>query len=194
MASLAVAALLALPAFAQEGDAPAAAPEAEVADAPREPETLDELFEALRIAPDGQHDRIALRIERAMSRSGSQTIDYLLKRGRDAIEAQDPEAAIDHLSAAIDHAPQFAQPYVERAAAFFAAGRPGLALYDLRRALVLEPRHFDAMIGIGFILADLDEPETALEALRAAQGFHPAIPEVNDMIDSLEAELEGTPL
>ena len=196
VASLAITAFLTLPGFAQDAEPEAAPAEAEdeVAEAPREPETVDELLEALRVAPEGQHDRIALRLERLWSRSGSQTVDYLLKRGRDALEEEDAEAAIDHLSAAIDHAPDFVQPYVARAEAFFVAGRPGQALYDLRRALALEPRHFDAMIGIGFILADLGETEPALGALREAQALHPAIEEVNDLIEALEAELDGTPL
>ena len=196
VASLAITAFLTLPGFAQDAEPEAAPAEAEdeVAEAPREPETVDELLEALRVAPEGQHDRIALRLERLWSRSGSQTVDYLLKRGRDALEEEDAEAAIDHLSAAIDHAPDFVQPYVARAEAFFVAGRSGQALYDLRRALALEPRHFDAMIGIGFILADLGETEPALGALRQAQALHPAIEEVNDLIEALEAELDGTPL
>ncbi|PRY94752.1 Tetratricopeptide repeat-containing protein [Hasllibacter halocynthiae] len=209
VASLALAAALAVaaaapggPATAQDalpetlphaspGGAPAAAPERP---APRVPETAEELLEALRIAPEGQHDRIAQRIERLWSRSGSQSVDYLLKRGRDALEDQDPEAAIDHLSAAIDHAPDFAQPYVDRAEAYYLAGRPGLALYDLRRAIELEPRHYDALAGMGLVLSELDEPEIALEALRGALAIHPAYPDVEALIEMIEAELQGTPI
>lgn len=179
------------PPAAAPGTSPQVAGDAPV---PRGPETAEELLEALRLAPEGQHDRIALRLERLWSRSGSQTVDYLLKRGRDALEDQDAEAAIDHLSAAIDHAPDFVQPYVERAEAFYAAGRPGMALQDLRVALALEPRHFDALAGLGFVLSELEEPEAALEALRAALAIHPAYPDVDVLIEMIEAELEGTPL
>ncbi len=155
------------------------------------PEDLGGLLGALS-APEADHERIARRVTALWSRSGSEAMDYLLRRGRDAMEEGDWDAAIEHLTALIDHAPEFAEGYNARAQAYFRSGRTGPALADLQRALVLEPRHFEALAGLGFVMLELDARESALMALRAAAAIHPAIPEVNDAIERLERDLEGT--
>ncbi|WP_440227336.1 hypothetical protein, partial [Escherichia coli] len=81
------------------------------------------------------------------SQSGSPAVDLLLRRGQDALEAGAPEVAVEHFTAAIDHAPAFAEGYAGRAAAYYLTGRVGPAIDDLRAALVLEPRHIAALQG-----------------------------------------------
>jgi len=83
--------------------------------------------------------------------SGSPARDLLLQRGKDALEDGDAEAALDHFSALIDHAPDFAAGYNGRATAYFLLGLYGPSLNDLRQTLVLEPRHFGAMRGLAVI-------------------------------------------
>ena len=60
-----------------------------------------------------QNEAQAQRIEKALfmewSKSGSAAMDLLLKRGRDALEINDTGAAIEHLTALTDHAPEFAE-------------------------------------------------------------------------------------
>lgn len=143
-------------------------------------------------APEADHERIARRVRALWSRSGSEAMDYLLRRGRDAMEAGDWEAAIEHLTALTDHAPDFAEGWHARAQAYFRSGRTGPALADIRRTLALEPRQFEALAGLGFVLIEMDERESALTALRAAASIHPAIPQVNEAIERLERDLDGT--
>lgn len=154
------------------------------------PVDLDGLLAELA-EPEADHDRIARRVTGLWSRSGSDSMDYLLRRGRDAMEAGDWEAAIDHLTALTDHAPGFAEGYNARAQAYFRSGRTGPALADIERTLALEPRHFEALAGLGFVMIELDDRRSALTALRAAAAIHPAIPEVNDAIERLEEDLGG---
>lgn len=156
-------------------------------------ESLDELFEELA-RPGADHDRVADRIGDLWSRSGSASADLLLRRGRDALEAGDVEAAIDHLSALVDHAPDFAEAYSARATAFYAQGRAGEALADLVRALELEPRHFGALAGLGFVLEDLGHEQDALKAYKAAAALHPGIDMVNEAVERLEFTLGGRTL
>ena len=172
--ALTVAASSAAP--AQDGDAP-----------PGLDALLGELAE-----PEADHARVARRVTGLWSRSGSEAMDYLLRRGRDAMEDGDWEAAIDHLTALTDHAPDFAEGYNARAQAYFRSGRTGPALADIERTLALEPRHFEALAGLGFVMIELGDLEAALIALRSAAAIHPAIPEVNDAIERLERDLEGT--
>lgn len=157
------------------------------------PADLDALFEELA-RPEADHDRVADRIGAAWSRSGSATADLLLRRGRDALEEGDHEAAIDHLTALTDHAPGFAEGYNARATAYYGAGRVGEALSDIVRTLEMEPRHFGALAGLGFVMEDLGHERDALRAFRAADAIHPEMPAVNDAIERLEHDLDGETL
>ena len=139
--------------------------------------------------PGWQQIEEQLRLE--WSRSGSPSMDLLLQRGRKAIEEEDFEAAIEHLTALVDHAPDFAEGWNLRATAFFRAERFGLALEDIRRALALNPDHFAAMTGLGIILENLGQETDALEVFRRAATINPHREDVNEAIDRLERELEG---
>ena len=180
-----VAALLAAACLAAPAAIPAAAQDA--------PPDLDELFEELA-RPGADHERTADRIAETWSRSGSASADLLLRRGREALEAGDAEAAVEHLTALTDHAPDFAEGWSARATALYAAGRAGEALADLARALELEPRHFGALAGLGFVMEDMGLEGDALRAYRAAAALHPGIEMVNDAIDRLERDAEGEAL
>ena len=112
-------------------------------------ETLDEMFEALAVAGPEEAQRIEDRIVTAWSKSGSASMDLLLQRGSDALDAGEYQAAVEHFTAAIDHSPDFAEAYHGRATAYYLLDYYGPALDDLRQALVLEPRHFGALRGFG---------------------------------------------
>lgn len=154
---------------------------------------LEGLFEELA-RPDADHEAAADRIADLWSRSGSASADLLLRRGREAIEAGDHQAAIEHLTALTDHAPGFAEGWSARATAFYAAGRTGESLADILRTLEIEPRHFGALAGLGFIMEDLGYERDALRAYRAAAALHPEIEMVNDAIEHLERTIEGEAL
>src|SRR5690606_20357435 len=121
---------------------------------------LDELFTQLAEAdsPDAG-DRVARAIVDRWSRSGSAAIDLLLQRGLQALGSGNPQAAIDHMTALIDHAPDVAQAYQLRATAYYQLGYQGPAIADLGLALELEPRHFIAMTGLATLLDQLGNPE-----------------------------------
>ncbi|MBW0156563.1 tetratricopeptide repeat protein [Sedimentimonas flavescens] len=133
-------------------------------------------------------------IERAWSRSGSPAMDLLLKRGTEALDAGDLDAAIEHLTALTDHAPDFPEGWNARATAFFVAGRYGPALSDIAQTLRLEPRHWGALNGLGMILDDMEQPERALAAYRASFALNPHQQDVKDAIDMLEKALAGVAL
>ncbi len=121
------------------------------------------LFERLQAASPEQTPELAAEIRAAWSRSGSAAIDLLVERGREALGAGDRQAAIEHLTAALDHAPGFAEAHVLRANAYYLAGLTGPAIDDLRRALDSEPRHFGALQGFAALLEEIGRPEDARE-------------------------------
>ena len=155
---------------------------------------LDDLFGALKSAEGADAERIAEKITDEWARSGSPAMDILLERGNAALESGNDRVAIEHLSAAIDHAPGFAEAYHLRATAFFKQRRLGLALEDLRMALALNPRHFGAMTGLAVILEDFERPERALGAWREVQQLFPAHPEADRAVLRLERQVEGRTL
>lgn len=140
---------------------------------------LDALFAQLREASPETTPQLAEKIRQEMGKSGSAAMDLLRQRGEDALGGDSGEA-IGHLTALIDHAPDFAPGYALRAEAYFAAELWGPAIADLERALALEPRHFDAMISLAFLLETLERPEAALAVWDRVEALMPAAPEINE--------------
>ncbi|MEL7151803.1 MAG: tetratricopeptide repeat protein [Pseudomonadota bacterium] len=159
-----------------------------------EPTELEALMEGLKTADSSAAMQIEQRIFEIWSQSGSPSMDLLLTRGRDALEAGDIVLAVRHFTALIDHAPGFAEGYNGRATAYFQAGRYGLSLEDIRRTLELNPQHFSAMTGLALILEQLDNPEAALDAWREVEKFSPNREGLQDAITRLESEVEGAAL
>jgi len=121
-------------------------------------------------------------------------MDLLLKRGRDALEAGDTKAAIEHLTALTDHAPDFAEGWHTRATAYFEAGLYGPALADLERALRLNPNNYNAIMGLAVILETFEQPKLAYEAYLQAQAIHPYHEGVGKALARLKPEIEGETL
>ena len=149
---------------------------------------IDALLERLATPELAEWESIERQLGRLWSQSGSPAMDLLLKRGRDALEAQEFEAAIDHLTALTDHAPEFAEGWNARATAFFANDQYGPALADVERVLALEPRHFNALQGLGLIMQELGQSDLALRAFEMAAAIHPNDPDLKQMLERLDAE------
>ncbi len=157
-------------------------------------ERLDELYDALQTADPAEAARLEREIELESSRSGSATMDLLFKRGRDALEAGRINDAIGHLTALTDHAPDFAEGFFYRAMAFLQDDRYGLALGDIEQVLALNPRHFDAIGALGYILHELDRPEMAYEAYQRVLDIHPHHKQVGAALERLKPALNGKDL
>ncbi len=155
---------------------------------------LDDLFDNLRTVGPEAAEAIESRIWREWSKSGSASVDFLLDRGREALENDNPGLAIEHFTAVIDHAPDFAEAYNMRATAYFQQNLYGPSLDDIRMALSLNPRHFAAMSGLGLILEELGYPQDALAAWREVISIHPHQAGAKEAVERLERAVEGTAL
>jgi len=150
---------------------------------------VDELLDRLRQPDTGDWKAVEQAIWQEWSRSGSPTADLLLERGREALKEDEVRAAVEHFTALVDHAPDFAEAYNARATAYFEAGLYGPALADLRRTLALNPRHFGAMTGLAVILEQLGQRREALSVYRAVAAIHPHHPDIRDGLERLERQL-----
>ncbi|QGX98980.1 tetratricopeptide repeat protein [Roseovarius faecimaris] len=155
---------------------------------------LDELFTRLKEADAGAARRIAAEIELEMSKSGSASMDLLYKRGRDALEAGNIDVAIEHLTALTDHAPDFAQGYYLRAVAYYRAELFGPSFADLERALILNPRHYEAIGLLGYLMEEMNQPELAHDAYLRALELHPHHEDIQMGLDRLGPTMGGEPL
>ena len=156
--------------------------------------TLDDLFGRLKDADEASAGRIEREIWSEWSKSGSPAMDLLLKRGRDAMAMGDTKLAIEHFTALIDHAPDFAEGYNARATAYFQAGEFGPSVADIAQVLRLNPRHFGALAGFGMILEETGRDAQAMEVYRSALAVHPHLEGVLDAIARLEAKTAGQDL
>ena len=178
-----VAAILILLAFFSEGQAQ----EADLTDE-------SELLEALAQADEAQALRLDRQLQALWSKSGSASADLLLKRGRDALEEDDTRAAIEHLTALTDHAPEFAQGWAERARTFYALDLYGPAISDLEHVLALNPQHFDAIMGLAVMLDQMGRAEDAYEAYLQVKAIHPHQAGLTEALERLAPQVRGKSL
>ena len=152
---------------------------------------LDELFAKLHDADPAQAGRLERQIWREWSKSGSAAMDLLLERGRDAMNDGDIAAAIEHFTALIDHAPDFAEGWNGRATAYFQDGQFGPSVADIAHVLALNPRHFGAMTGFARILEETEQPERALQVYQSALAIHPNLSGVREAVERLQTKAAG---
>ncbi|MFV0243914.1 MAG: tetratricopeptide repeat protein [Qingshengfaniella sp.] len=153
---------------------------------------LETLLDQLRAPALQNWEEVENRIWAEWAQSGSPAMDLLLVRGRQALAEGNTRLAIAHLTALTDHAPEFAEGYNARATAYFRAGLYGPSLRDIEATLALNPQHFGALAGLGLILEELNQPQEALSAYRAAHAIHPHMPHVREAITRLEGDLAGS--
>ena len=155
---------------------------------------LDELFAKLLTADENAAPTIEQAIWIEWSKSGSPAMDLLLERGRNAMAEGAPDVAIEHLTALIDHAPDFAEGWNARATAYYQTGNFGPSIADIGHVLSLNPRHFGALAGLGSIFEELERPKQALEVYKAALAINPRQVGLQEAVKRLETQLQGQDL
>jgi tetratricopeptide (TPR) repeat protein len=152
---------------------------------------LQTLYAQLQEADINSFSQIEREIYTEWGKTGSAAMDLLVKRGRDALDDGQIDAALDHFSALVDHAPDLAEGYAGRATAYYRLDMYGPALDDLRQVLVLDPQHFTAITGMSVILEELGEVDAALAGYREVLRLHPNQPEMPAGVARIEAMVDG---
>ncbi len=140
----------------------------------------------------------ATRLERELrnkwDKSGSATMDLLLRRGQDAIDRGELRVAMEHLTALVDHAPDFASGWLKRSEVFARMDQFGPAVADLEQALALNPNDYDALYILGTVFEHFRDPKKAYEAYRRAKAIHPHHKEVTTALERLAPIVMGKEL
>ncbi len=193
--AVALPAVFAPTAFAAGDAKPGASASAQIK--PADPEqgrrkVLDELFERLVKAQDATEAKgVSGAIERVWMHSGSDTADLLMNRAMQALQRKDYALCQELLGAIVEIEPQWAEGWNKRATVRYLAGDPMGAMQDVAHVLALEPRHFSALSGMGFILQARGFDARALEAFRKALEINPRHEDIRRLVDKLTLEVEG---
>lgn len=153
---------------------------------------LDALFATLRDETDPD---AAGEVENAILDtwldSESDTVDLLMDWTLQAMARKQYPRALDFLDRIIIMKPDYVEGWNKRATVYFLMDDYGKSIADIGRVLELEPRHFGALSGLGIILRALGEDEQAKAAFRQALALDPHLENVQEELDSLEAETAG---
>lgn len=98
------------------------------------------------------------------------------------------EDAIEQATRLIDHAPNFAEAYNQRAIAQYFLGRFQESAGDCRLALARNPYHVGALAGLAKCLVHLGQRGPAVETLRRAAKLQPYNRDLTDWIAAIEVE------
>lgn len=153
---------------------------------------LDGLFAALKAAPSAQIARqIEKRIEAALAITDSDTLNLLMVRAQTTMHAKEFKTAMELLDSIIQINPRYTEAWARRATLHFAQKDMYRSLADLRVVLAQEPRHYQALAGLGVILQDIGEDKRALEAYRRAIEINPHLENIPEVVRRLKLKVEG---
>lgn len=172
LAALALAFLLAAPAFQPGALAQATPPEDPAAE-------RQWLFEALRTAPTERLGRfVEDQIWRYWLRQAPDRASYeMMQEAMERRSSYDYAGAMEVLDRLKDRAPNWAEVWNQRATVLFHQEKYDRSLRAIARTLELEPKHFGALAGKALVYMRQGRAELAQKALRRAVQIHPWLKE-----------------
>lgn len=158
----------------------------------RRKQRIDDLLTRLAQAKDEtEAEAVTGMLVHLWLQSGSDTADLLMARAMTAIGGKDNKTALVLLDKIVALQPGWAEAWNKRATVRYLEDDDAGSMEDISHVLVLEPRHFGALSGMGYILHRNGEDKAALDVLRRAAAVNPQSPEVKGLIDQLTPEIEG---
>lgn len=156
---------------------------------------VSKLLDELANSKDAKtSDALSRRIQRLWLRSGSDTADLLMSRAAQAIARKEAALAVEITDRIIALRPEWAEAWNKRATAFFLLGDSESAVADIAETLRREPRHYQALAGLGAIFRQAGDEKRALAAFRGALAIHPQYEEIRKLADRLAPDVDGRDL
>ena len=100
--------------------------------------------------------------------------------------------ALAALNSLVDEEKDFAEAWNRRATVHYLLGNYEQSLADIEQTLLLEPRHFGALSGIGLIMLQVGDEEKALHAFEQVLEISPQNMSATNSIRDLEKKLGTT--
>ena len=164
-------------------------------DARQTDERLDGLFARLHVTSNASEAAgIVAMIWGIWTSAEDDELDRLMAIGSAAMNAGRFERALESFNAIIEGDPGFAEGWNKRATLYYLMGRYDESIADVERTLVLEPRHFGALSGMGLIYTELEDAKTALSWFEQAIEVNPYMPGIALRAAYLRKLLGGEPI
>ena len=156
---------------------------------------LENLFTRLAEAksPDDAQ-AISSTIERLWLRSGSDTADLLMGRAMSAVNKKDYQSATKVLDKVVELEPGWAEGWNKRATVRYLENDDEGSVSDIAHVLALEPRHFGALTGLGFILQRNGNDKRALQVFRRVLEVSPQLGNIRKIVEKMIPDVEGREL
>ena len=121
----------------------------------------------------------------------SPTLELLMNRVIMRMGNQEYGEALRLLDAIVTISPEYAEGWNKRATVYYLLGRYEDSISDVEKTLVLEPRHFGALSGLGLIYNRLDEDAAALDAFERALKVNPHLGQAKQEVKRLRGRIKG---
>ena len=177
-------------AAAAQAPKPAAKPAAKPAQ-PQKPLTEAQLLEQLKKADSAEAAKpIEEKLAGLYRASGSPSIDLLMTRAR-AVALSDKKAARKLIDAVTNIVPRYAEGWRTRAALESEMGEDAAAMVSLQKTVLINPRHFMALVELGDLLQEYGDKAQALKLYRQAAALNPQMEGAEMRIRELTRAVEG---
>ena len=151
---------------------------------------LDALFGILQTSDDEPElQQTEANIWKIWYESGQQEIDALMEEAHVAVQTGDLSGAESIYSEVIEMAPEFSEGWNRRATVRYYQKDFEGSLDDIQQTLILEPRHFGAVWGLGMILGWKQDFSGAIIAFERLLEINPNARDARPRIEILKQEL-----
>lgn len=121
-------------------------------------------------------------------------INTLMNHGMQRMGAGEFTEALKAFDAIVATKPDFAEGWNKRATVHYLMGAYAASVRDIEATLVLEPKHFGALAGLGLIYRAIGKPKAAMKAFRKTLEIYPWSVGAQLQIEQLQEELKGEKL
>lgn len=141
----------------------------------------EELFASLRKAstPEKSH-AIASRLRQSFVRTGSDSLDVMLRWAETALNQSRDAEAQDFIDEVMSQRSDLASVWLLRSRLHLRRNELAPALSDMRQAMILEPRNFDVLINYATLLRETGNSKGALRLYEQALTVYPMMKEAQD--------------
>ncbi|MDH3693642.1 MAG: tetratricopeptide repeat protein [Gammaproteobacteria bacterium] len=110
----------------------------------------------------------------------------LMQEGIKAMQGRQYTEALEAFNQVVDLSPDYAEGWNKRATLYYLIGDYANSAKDVKQTLVLEPRHFGALSGLGLIYMELGNFDAALEAFQQTLEANPFASGAQQNIDYIK--------
>ena len=152
---------------------------------------LDQLFGKLKLTHNAaEAEELTQQIWSIWYFSERPQAEGLMQQGINAMSSAQYQQALSYFDELINLYPDFAEAWNRRATLYYILGKHTASIDDIKHTLLLEPRHFGAIVGLGLIYLQENQLEKARDAFKAALEINPFLDGAKQNIETIEKRLQ----